>query len=334
MIVAPERGLKPADFGREIRPALQRNCPLCAGNERHTAHEILALRDHGTPVDGPGWRVRVVPNKFPVLRVEGSLERWGRGLYDQESGIGAHEVIIETPHHDRTLADLRVEEIRDVLWVFRARLQDLQRDLRFRYHMLFKNHGVEAGAQLDHPHSQIIAVPEIPPQIATELASARDYFRRKERCLLCDIVRQELEDRERVVLDAARFVAFTPFASALPFEIAIYPRFHSHDHTSLSDEDLLHLASAIKDVLSRLRATLDAPPYNLVLHGAPPAHPRPGRPGIWDSLRFDWHWHIEIVPRITRMAGFELGSGFHINPVVPEEAAKFLREAALSSPAG
>ena len=327
VIIAAERALRPEDFAREPGPEPLANCPLCQGNERFTGHEILAVRDPGAVVDGPDWRIRVVPNKFPVLRVEGQLERWGNGLYDLVSGIGAHEVIVETPDHRKTLADLSVEALRDVLRVFRARLADLTRDTRLRYLMLFKNHGVDAGARLAHSHSQIIAIPEIPNQIATELQSCREYFRQKERCLVCDVVRQEVGDRDRLVLDAARYVAFVPFASALPFEVAVYPRFHSHDFTAVTDEDLLHLASALRDVLGRLRAVLEDPPYNLALHTSPPPHERPGRRGTWDSLPLDWHWHLEIAPRLVRIAGFEWSSGFYINPVVPEEAARFLREA-------
>lgn len=329
VIIAAERALKPEDFAREPLPAPLANCPLCPGNERYTGHEILAVRDPGTPANGPGWRVRVVPNKFPVLRVEGPLERWGQGLYDVASGVGAHEVIVETADHDRTLADLSVEELREVLRVFRARLADLTRDVRLRYLMLFKNQGTDAGARLAHPHSQIIAIPEIPNQIARELRSGQDYFGQKERCLFCDAVRQEVEGGDRLVLDAARYVAFVPFASALPFEIALYPRFHAHDFTATGDEDLLHLASALREVLGRLRAVLEDPPYNLALHTSPPPHERPGRRGMWDSLPLDWHWHFEIAPRITRIAGFEWSSGFYINPVVPEDAARFLREARL-----
>lgn len=326
VIVAPERSLKPADLALEPAPPPTTNCPLCPGNEQYTGHEIFALRTPGAPPDGPGWRVRVIPNKFPVLRVEGALERWGHGLHDLVSGVGAHEVIVETPDHDRSLADLSVEEVRDVLVAFRARLADLRRDVRLRYPILFKNHRIEAGARLDHTHSQLVALPEIPNQIATELASARDYFRHKERCLSCDLIRQELEDGERVVLDAARYVAFAPHASAFPFQVALFPRAHAADFSSSGDEDLLHLASALRDLLGRLRDVLEDPPYNLALHTAPPPHPRPGRPGMWDSLALDWHWFLEIAPRLTRTAGFEWSTGFHVNPVPPEEAARYLRE--------
>jgi UDPglucose--hexose-1-phosphate uridylyltransferase len=327
VIIAAERALRPGDFAREPLPEPVANCPVCPGNEQYAGHEIAAFRPHGGHADRRDWTVRVVPNKYPVLRVEGELERWGRGLYDLVTGVGAHEVIIETPDHGRAMADFPVEALRDVLKMFRARLADLGRDVRFRYLMLFKNQGAEAGARLSHSHSQIIAIPEIPKEISTKLRSAQDYFRQKERCLFCDVVRQEVQDAERLVFDAARYVSFVPFASAFPFELAIYPRFHSHDFTQVSDEDLLHLASALKDVLCRLRGALQDPPYNLALHTSPPAHPRPGRPGLWDSLHLDWHWHLEIAPRLTRTAGFEWSSGFYINPVVPEEAACFLREA-------
>lgn len=320
VIVAQERALKPADLIQEPRPAVSGSCPLCPGNEAHAGPEILAIRG------GQGaWKVRVVPNRFPVLRVEGELSRRGHGLYDCVSGVGAHEVIVETPDHHRGAADLSAEELLDVLRVYRTRLSDLKRDVRLRYLMLFKNHGAEAGSRLDHSHSQLIAIPEIPGQIAAELRSAWEYFRHKERCLLCDVVRQELDDGERVVLEGARFVAFAPFASAFPFQVSVVPRFHAHDFTDMGDEDLLHLASTLRDVLVRLKVALEDPPYNLALHTAPPPHPRPGRPGLWDSVALDWHWRLEVAPRLSRIAGFEWSTGFHINPVTPEEAAAFLR---------
>lgn len=323
VIVAQERALKPADLVLPQPDAPSRNCPLCPGNEQYAGQEIFR-------VSGPdgAWRVRVVPNKFPVLRVEGSLERTGRGLYDVVSGIGAHEVVVETPDHQRSTADLGVEELRDVLAAFRSRLSDLRRDERLRYLMLFKNYRLEAGARLDHSHSQIIAIPEIPVQIAVELRSARDYFRRKERCLLCDILRQERDDGDRLVLETGRFAAFAPFASAFPFQVTVAPRAHAHDFAALTDEDLLQLASILREVLRRLKTVLEDPPYNLALHTAPPEHRRPGRTGLWDSLSMDWHWHLEIAPRLSRIAGFEWSTGFHINPVTPEEAARHLREPA------
>ncbi|MFU8856112.1 MAG: galactose-1-phosphate uridylyltransferase [Deferrisomatales bacterium] len=322
VIVAQERALKPADLVQPKPEPSSRNCPLCPGNEQYAGQEIFRLP--GGPADS--WRVRVVPNKFPVLRVEGDLERSGRGLYDVVSGVGAHEVVVENPDHERSMADLEVEELRDVLAAFRSRLTDLQRDRRLRYLMLFKNHRAEAGARLDHSHSQIIAIPEIPVQIAAELRSARDHFRRKERCLLCDILRQEHDEGARLVLETGRFTAFAPFASAFPFQVTVAPRAHAHDFSSLTDEDLLQLAGTLREVLGRLKAVLEDPPYNLALHTSPPEHPRPGRPGLWDSLSLDWHWHLEIAPRLTRIAGFEWSTGFHINPVTPEDAARHLRE--------
>ena len=198
--------------------------------------------------------------------------------------------------------------------------------MRFRYVMVFKNHGAEAGARLDHPHSQVIAIPEIPHEIGTQLQAARDHYRHKERCLLCDVLSQELGDGERVVREGARFVAFAPYASSLPFELTVCPRQHGHDFTAQGNEDLLHLANVLKDVLARLDRALDNPAYNLALHTAPPAHQHPGRSGSWDSLEQDWHWHLTIAPRLLRIAGFEWSTGFYINPVAPEEAARFLRE--------
>lgn len=302
------------------------NCPFCPGNEQHTGHEIHALRADNPKDGAPGWEVRVVPNKHPVLRVEGSLDRRGNGLYDSVSGIGAHEVIIETPDHESAMADLPVDKLAKALSVYRARLSDLSRDQRLRYLMLFKNHGINAGARLSHSHSQIIGLPEIPNEIVTELRSARDYFHRKERCMLCDVIRQELEDGKRMVLETARFVAFIPFASAAPFSIDLAPRFHSHKFTNIDDEGLHLLADSLKNTLLRLRVALDDPSYSLVLHTAPPAHPLPGKPGYWNSLEHDWHWHIEITPKFNHGADLKCGSEICVNPVVPEEAARFLRE--------
>jgi len=323
-IISTERGL----FGtvRSKGSSLDADCPFCPGNEQYTGHEIHAVRTDGRETIGLGWDVRVVPNKHPVLRVEGSLQRRGDGIYDSVSGVGAHEVIIETPDHQAAMADYPVEKLAGVLSAWRARLSDLSRDQRLRYLMLFKNHGVNSGARLEHSHSQIIGVPEIPTAIALELRSARDYFHHKERCIFCDMIRQELEDGRRIVLDAARFVAFTPFASASAFAVDLAPRFHSHKFTNIDDEGLFHLADALKNTLLRLRQALDNPSYHLSLHTAPPAHPMPGKPGFWDSLEHDWHWHIEIIPMFGHTAGMECGSEILVNSVTPEEAAKFLRE--------
>lgn len=327
VITANHRAREPRDFFLERQQMQINSCPFCAGHEAKTPGEVFALRQPGLPADGPGWQVRVVPNKFPLLRIEGDLDRRADGLYEVMNGIGAHEVVIETPEHHRSMADLSTAEITLVLQAYRARLLDLRRDARFRYLQIFKNHGFEAGAPLPHAHSQIMAVPITPPLIKTELESCRAYFQGHDRCLICDLVVQERNDGRRVVLDDGQFLAVAPYASCFPFELRLFPSRHQHDFALQSDEELAACAAALRDLLRRLRSLLRDPPFNFILHTAPPMQPRPGRPDYWTSLPFDYHWHIELVPRVSRIAGFEWGSGFFINLMPPEDAARFLRGA-------
>jgi len=326
VIIATERGRRPQDFHQETDSCTMTSCPFCYGNEDKTPNEIFVIRPSGPP-NGPNWKVRVIPNKYPVLRVEGELKSRAYGLYDVMEGIGAHEVIIETPDHHKGLADLSAAEITNVLQAYRARLLDLRQDFRFRYMVLFKNHGTRAGATLHHSHSQLIAVPLVPPVAATELKVCRDYFSSKERCIYCDLIRFELESGERIVKEFANFVSVTPYASSSPFELRLYPKHHAHDFALSSDTDLAELAVALKDMLVRLKLVLKDPPFNFILHTAPPMHQRLGKPDYWSSLAYDYHWHIELVPRLTQVAGFEWGTGFYINPTAPEDAATFLRDA-------
>lgn len=328
VIIATERGRRPRDFQVEPKEAEVTSCPFCYGNEDKTPAEIFAIRPSG-PANSPNWKVRVIPNKYPVLRIEGEIKSKGYGLYDVMTGIGAHEVIIETPQHEKGLADLSVAEVTDVLIAYRARFLDLRRDSRFRYMVLFKNHGVRAGATLAHSHSQLIAVPLTPPVAATELKICRDFYANKERCIFCDLIDFELTCGDRVVKEFPNFVSVTPYASCFPFELRLYPKKHSHDFAMMDDGQLAELAVAMKDMLLRLKAVLKDPPYNFILHSAPPQQQRLGKPEYWGSLEYDYHWHIELVPRLTQIAGFEWGTGFYINPTSPEDAALFLREAEI-----
>ena len=329
VIIASERGRKPYDFSASSEIQTGGFCPFCEGHEGKTPPEITAIRHNGSGPNQPGWQVRVVPNKFPALRIEGGLDRRGEGIHDRMNGVGAHEVIIETPQHDLNMADMPVEQIEKVIWIYRARLADLHRDGRFRYVLIFKNHGQAAGASLPHPHTQLIATPVTPKIISGELWSAREHYHDKERCLFCDLIQQELESGERLVLADDRFVALAPFASRFPFEVFLAPRHHYHSLAKLRDEMIHPLAVALKDVLLRIKKCLRDPPYNFVIHTAPNTEAAPRRSAYWDTIEADFHWHIEIMPRLTRVAGFEWGTGFYINPTSPEEAAKYLREVAL-----
>ena len=333
VIIAAERGRLPADYEAQEETPAGAACPLCEGNERMTPGEIFSVRPGEGSRDEPGWQVRVVPNKYPALRVEGETDRRGIGIFDLMNGIGAHEVVIESPDHQWRMGDGPPEKIQQVLLAYQTRLADLYRDQRLRYCVIFRNYGADAGATLSHPHSQIMATPVVPQRVKSKLTVARDYYRQKERCIFCDIINQELALEERVFFTNDRFVAMAPFASCFPFEMAIYPRTHSHDFTDLDEPGREALAEVLHRCLSYLRPALGSPSYNFVLNVAPNPVPRPGMSDYWSTLALDYHWHIEILPRMRGCSGFEWGTGFYVNPVAPEEAARFMRGLILEADA-
>ncbi|MBL8175083.1 MAG: galactose-1-phosphate uridylyltransferase [Bryobacterales bacterium] len=320
VIIASDRSRRPSDFSREtVTLHGGRFCPFCPGNELKTPPEVLSYRSHGEP-NQPGWSVRVVPNKFPALRVEGTLERHGEGMYDKMDGVGAHEVIIESPEHMTTFGGLPEKQIESVFWAFRDRTLDLKRDLRLRYILFFKNHGEPAGASLEHSHSQLIALPVVPKRVLEELEGAKRYYDFKERCVYCDMVRQEAESGSRVVVETEHFLAIAPYAPRFPFETWIIPRRHS-SHFETADAPLLeNLAWVMRTVIRKQDRVLECPPYNFVMHTAP----------VHESHMPHYHWHIEVIPKLTKVAGFEWGTGFYLNPTPPEEAARYLRDAGLA----
>jgi UDPglucose--hexose-1-phosphate uridylyltransferase len=317
VIISTERRKRPTDFRLEsVHIAPDSACPFCEGHEHMTTRELLAHRN-GTEPNGPGWRLRVVPNQFPVLRVEGSLDRQGEGLFDKMNGIGAHEVIIESPRHEDTLATMADAQVEDVLWAFRERVQDLKRDRRFRYIIIFKNHGAAAGASLDHSHSQIIALPIVPREVRDEVDGARAHFANKERCVFCDIVRQETADARRLIADNADMVAMAPYAPRFPFETWVLPRRHQSRFEDAPRHEIASLARLLGELLRRMNTALRMPPYNLLIHSAP----------VSEQVEDCYHWHVEIIPKLTKVAGFEWATGFYLNPTSPEEAAQVLRDA-------
>jgi len=319
VIISTERSRRPGHYTPEPSNGDRSFSPFVTGREEMTPPEVFAIRSDGSLRNGPGWMVRVVPNKFPALEIEGSLDRRGEGLYDKMNGVGAHEVVIETPDPEAQLADLPVEQIQRVLIAWRERMRDLKNDSRLRYALVFKNHGAGAGATIHHSHGQIIATPIIPRMVQEELDGSRRYFELKERCVFSDIIDQETGEGQgrRVVSSTARYIALAPFAPRFPFETWILPvTRRAAYHTIDDDGEMMELAGLLKDTLGRLNAALDTPPYNLVLHTAPLGEP---------DLPY-FHWHLEIMPKLTRVAGFEIGSGFYINPTPPEDAAQFLRD--------
>jgi UDPglucose--hexose-1-phosphate uridylyltransferase len=317
VIIAHERAKRPHDFKSDpaVHPA-GGLCPFCAGHEDKTPAEIVAYRDRHTQPNTPGWRVRVVPNKFPALKIEGGLNKRGEGIYDMMAGIGAHEVIVETPNHLLSLTDLSDEQIREVLWVYRDRLLDLKKDARLVHGILFKNVGAAAGASLEHTHSQLIVTPTVPISVWEEMTGGLEFFNYRGRCIYCDMVQQELATASRIVVDTPHFTAFCPFASRFPFETWILPKAHSSHYENIPKPGVDDLASVLKQVLSKLEHGLDSPAYNYIIHTSP----------FNQQELPHYHWHIEVIPRLTKVAGFEWGSGFYINPVPPEDAAAYLRE--------
>ena len=324
VIIAVERARRPKGMRVGSSLAGEKECPFCEGKEAMTPPEIFAIRREGTAANTPGWQVRVVPSKTPFLKIEGQITHRGKGLYDVINGIGAHEIIVDTPQHIENIAELDEVQIAKGIACWVDRFKDLDRDERFKYVQVYKNYG-SPGGTLRHARSQLIATPITPKRIKEELRGAKRYFDYHERCIFCDIIRQETSQEVRVVADADGFVALTPFASRFPFETWILPREHSCDFSRMGVESRLRLARMIKKILSKMRDGLDDPPYHFVLHTAPFRHAK-AKAGYWKTIEDDYHWHLEIFPRLTHSAGFEWGTGFYICPIAPEEAAKFLRE--------
>ncbi|MEI9999537.1 MAG: galactose-1-phosphate uridylyltransferase [Verrucomicrobiota bacterium] len=321
VVFAPERQRRPQDYKPAVLQAGALD-PFAEGNERLTPPEVYAARKEKTRPNEPGWRVRVVPNRYPALRIEGQLEATPEGLYDRVTAIGAHEVIIEAPDPKTALEDLTISGVAEVFAGYRERILDLDKDSRFRHIHVFKNYGAAAGASLIHAHSQLVALPVVPPLVEGKLQRARAHYARKQRSLFSDILHTERRDGARLVAENDAYVLFCPYASRFPFELAIFPKRHSADFTTCSPVELHDLAEVVRFALQRLDAVLDKPGYNLLLNLSPLKRPANDR---FASAQHDYCWHVEITPRFNALAGFELGLGAYINTVYPEEAARFLR---------
>ena len=322
VIIAHERAKRPHDFKGEAQAQRSGDgCPFCEGHEAETPGEVAAYREDDSAPNGPGWSVRVIPNRFPALKMEGSLEKRGDGIYDTMAGVGAHEVIVESPRHHISMTELDLDTIREVLWIYRDRLVDLKQDPRFLHGILFKNVGSAAGASLEHTHSQLIVTPIVPVSVWEEMTGALEFYNYRGRCIYCDMIRQETETKSRIVCRTDLFTAFCPYASRFPYEMWILPNAHSSHYENIAKASVEDLGTVLSQALRRLENVLDRPAYNYIVHTAPFDH----------QEQPHYHWHIEIIPRLTKIAGFEWGSGFYINPVPPEDAARQLREA-LESP--
>lgn len=315
---------------RRRRPTRKPKCPFCEGHENETPPEIYALRKNASRPNGPGWYVRVIPNKYPALSAEVNLTKTRTGLLEKLTGAGAHEIIVESPAHITDFCELPLAQIRRVIKVYMARLRALQANKKFKSLVLFKNAGAAAGASLEHVHSQLIALPVLPDLITQELENAAAYYKNQTKCLYCELIQQELKGAERVIEINAHFVVLAPFASRFPFECHIVPRRHGHDFSQITPEAQQWLAHVLKRTLLRLKAALSDLSFNLIVCTAPSSAVCKAELKELELER-SFHWRMEILPRTAQLAGLEWGSGIHVNPVAPEEAAKTLREMSTSA---
>ena len=318
VIVNAENPRNADSYESEPHIKSSKTCPFCPGNEAMTPQEILSYKKPGAKGPG-GWQVRVVANKFPALRIEESPEKYAFGIYDKIGGFGAHEVIIENPDHNKEIADLPDEQVELVIRAYRDRCLDLRKDKRFKYILIFKNYGQAAGASLEHPHSQLIALPIVPSRVLGEQKGSSEHYKYTDRCIFCDMINQERAEKKLSVFDHGSFLAFEPFSSRFPFETWIMPKSHEANFDSISDEGVRALSVVMKNTLARLKKVLKDPSYNFMIHSAP----------LQSEDRESFHWHIEIIPHLTQVAGFEWGTGFYVNPTPPELAAELLRNAAV-----
>ena len=319
IIIAVERSKRPHDFIKTEplveKPSYREDCPFCSGNEHLSPHETLAYRSGG-PADSQGWWVRVIPNKFPALSPEGSVQRQETGFFRRMDGVGVHEVVIESPVHNHILPLMEDRQVQEILLAYRERYLAVREDPRIKLIIIFKNQGQAAGTSLDHTHSQLVGTSVVPAKIRKKLEEAARYYDDHGRCVYCDSVEEELAVGKRIIMDTESFVVLEPFASRSPFETWIVPKKHQASFGLISMEDSKSFAIILKKTLLKLYSKLNNPDYNYVVHTAP----------IKDEQEDYYHWHLQIIPRLTNPAGFELGSGIYINVSLPEETAQFLRE--------
>lgn len=322
VIIAKERAKRPEDFNvprsDEKVPEYDPKCPFCPGNEAQTPKEIFEYRPFGTKAGTPGWWLRAVPNKFAALEdlaCEALERKKDKDFFRYMDGLGRHEVIIESPRHDLHLAIMDQKQVEEIFLAYRQRYMELSKDPRFEIIKIFKNHGKGAGTSLQHPHSQIIAAPVTPTHIRYRLDEAMRYYDDEGKCVFCMMIEKEKSDGSRIVMETENFICFEPFASRSPFETYILPKQHCDSFGKITPDLSKEFAYITKCVLSKLNISLNNPDYNYMISSTPPH----------DSSEEYYHWHLRIDPRVTAVAGFEMGSGIYINTVIPEEAAKFLR---------
>ena len=315
VIYAPSRGKRPYDFKQtkkktETLPEYDEDCPFCPGNEHMLEQIVLEMGDN----DSSMWRTRVVPNKFPALTPDGGRERSSEGIYITMKGYGQHDVIIESPFHNQQIALMKGDEVETVIETYHRRYLTVMQEQGNMMTIIFRNHGSQAGTSLMHPHSQLIATGMVPHYVRWREEQAQGYFDEWGRCVYCDILGYESQQMRRFLHENDSFLSYVPFAAKVPFEIWIVPKNHQADFGRVTDAEKSDLASALQFLLMRLYEKLNDPDYNYVINTSPQY--RAGEP--------QFHWYLEIRPRLTTQAGFEIGSGMSINPSLPEADADFL----------
>lgn len=322
VIIATERAKRPDEFTRmkERLPAAERSpdCPFCPGNEEKTSGEKFRI-----PGDGGEWLVRCVPNKFSALVPEGEVRRHENGFRKHIDGVGLHEVIIESPRHDAAISRLSLDHVKSLLLAYKNRFLDFYGDDRIKHVIIFKNHGESAGTSLEHPHSQIVGTPVVPGLLRVRVEEALRHYGNLGECLYCRSLRQELSDGVRIIDENSSFVAFIPYAALSPFHIGIFPKRHDACFGNITAGEVSNLAAILRDTLLRISLGLDDPDYNFIFRSLPPEE---------GSVKY-FHWYISLIPRVTRAAGFELGTGMFINTALPEKSAEFLRSVKMKPPA-
>jgi UDPglucose--hexose-1-phosphate uridylyltransferase len=314
VIIATERAKRPDQFlqkkeNRNPLPSHQKDCPFCPGNESMTPPPVFSIERNGS------WSLRVVPNKFAALQSHLTTERKHEGRFLKADGFGMAEVIIESPFHNRTIATMDLEEVHNTVLTYRERYVAISKIERLDLITIFRNYGEKAGTSLEHPHSQIIATPIVPPHVRNPLYQSQLACDTYGDCIYCGMMEEERRQQVRVVKETKYFLVLCPFASRSPFEIRIYPKIHHSSFATISDQELEDFAFALQDTLKRLSIGLNDPDYNYIIRSAP----------IEDTnVKYD-HWYAVIVPKLTTPAGFELGTGIYINTTLPEQCAEFLR---------
>jgi len=315
VVISTERAKRPEDFKskkeKKVLPERSETCPFCPGNEHMTPYEVFVVND-----ESGSWKIRVIPNKYPAVVYEGTVEFKSEGIKRTVSGVGCAEVIIESAKHNLSLALMPEKDIEQIIKVYKERYNSAEKDKRIKMVIIFRNYGEQAGASIEHPHSQLIAIPVVPFHIRYRIEEAMRYYDETGRCVFCYMLEEELKLQERIVVETGHFVSFVPYAALAPFHMWVLPRRHTESFGDITEEEITDLAKNLKLTLSKLYYGLDNPDYNFVIRSVP----------VNEKGKEYYHWYITIMPRLIKTAGFEIGTGMSINTSLPEENANFLRE--------